>query len=223
MASPLIPQKPRAVIFDWDDTIVDTWTVATQALAETLQAMGHAVWTEEEMRAKAGPSARDMFMQMFGDRWQDADRIYYDAYHRLHGGKTALLSGVAGTLEYLRRKGVYLAVASNKRGEYLREEAARAGLAGHFSRIVGAGDAEKDKPDPAPLYLALADSGIVPDTSVWYVGDAHTDMMCAYSAGCAGILIETKPPPNELLFKNPPAQRVRNHGHFMEFIDPYFT
>ena len=58
--------KPRAVIFDWDDTVIDSWHVALQAFNTAMQAMGHKPWTDEEARKGTGTSARDMFMSLFG-------------------------------------------------------------------------------------------------------------------------------------------------------------
>jgi beta-phosphoglucomutase-like phosphatase (HAD superfamily) len=59
-------QKPDAVIFDWDDTIVDTWQVVRSAINTTLEAFGHAPWSEDEARKRIGPPARSLFSGLFG-------------------------------------------------------------------------------------------------------------------------------------------------------------
>ena len=41
-------QRPRAILFDWDNTLVESWGVIHEALNLTLAAMGHAHWTREE-------------------------------------------------------------------------------------------------------------------------------------------------------------------------------
>ena len=51
------------------------------------------------------------------------------------------------------------------------------------------GDAEADKPDPAPMRLALAACGVPPSPAVWYVGDTALDMQAARAAGCAAVLL----------------------------------
>ncbi|HEY6335247.1 MAG TPA: hypothetical protein VI113_05115, partial [Alphaproteobacteria bacterium] len=43
--------RPRALLFDWDSTLVDNWRSIETALNATLVAMGHAPWTAEETRA----------------------------------------------------------------------------------------------------------------------------------------------------------------------------
>ncbi len=55
--------------------------------------------------------------------------------------------------------------------------------------MIGAGDAAADKPDPAPIHLALAQLGHVADPSVWYMGDTALDMQAARAAGVTAVLI----------------------------------
>ena len=216
--------KPRAVLFDWDDTVVNNWHIGVDAINTTLVHMGMEPWSEAEIRRRSGQSARDAFIILFGEeRWQEADRVYYQTFLKLCRERgVQLVDGIGDVLAALARAGVYMGVVSNKRGDLLREDVARAGFTGYFGAIVGAGDAAADKPDPAPVALALNGSGITPARDVWFVGDSHTDMICAHRTGCSGILIETKPPPEDLLIKNLPARRFATHSMFMEFIGEYF-
>ncbi len=215
--------KPRAVIFDWDDTIIDSWGPSLQSLNVTLAAMGEKPWDDAEARRRAGPSARDLFREMFGDRWQEADKIFFDALRSLFREHLPVYPDVEPVLKTLAENNVYMAVVSNKRGPLLREEAKDAGFNHYFGKIVGAGDAAADKPDPAPVRMALEGSGIAPGSDVWFIGDSHTDMLCAANAGCLGLLIETKPPPEETLRGHAPLRRFRKHSDLMEFINHVFS
>jgi len=58
-----------------------------------------------------------------------------------------------------------------------------------FGAVVGAGDAPLDKPDAAPVRLALEQSGIEPGETVWFVGDTGLDMECARNSGCVPVLL----------------------------------
>ncbi|TAL37702.1 MAG: HAD family hydrolase [Alphaproteobacteria bacterium] len=215
--------KPQAVIFDWDDTLVDNWNTAFKALNTALVHMGAPPWTEDEARRRSGPSAKDLFTQLFGaDRWKEADKVYYDTFCALVLDNVRLHDKAEDFLNALQKNNIYMAVVSNKRGHLLRKEVEHLGFNRYFGKVIGAGDAAADKPDPAPLLLSLEGSGIPPGPAVWYVGDSHTDMMCALRAGCTAVLIETKPPPEDLLIKNPPTGRVRHHGDLMELLDRHF-
>jgi len=214
--------KPTAVIFDWDDTIVESWPVALESLNAALTGMGQAAWSDDEARRRCGGSARDMFQTLFGERWQEADKIYYDTYGRLTIENVRIHAHAEDILKALAKDKVYLAVVSNKRGTLLRLEAARIQFDKYFGKIIGAGDAEADKPHPAVVHMALQDSGIAAGPHVWFVGDSHTDMLCALNAGCTSILLETKTPPEETLLNNPPARRFKKHHDLMEFIKTCF-
>ncbi len=216
--------KPRAVIFDWDDTLVDNWDTAFKALNTALVHMGAKPWTEEEARRRSGPSARDLFTGLFGaDRWKEADKVYYDTFCALVLDNVKLHDRAEDFLKGLKENGVYMAVVSNKRNPLLSREVEHLGFNKYFTKVIGAGEAKADKPDPAPLLLALEGSGIPAGPDVWYIGDSHTDMMCALRAGCTAVLIETKPPPEDLLAQYPPTGRVRHHRDLMELLDRYFA
>jgi phosphoglycolate phosphatase len=215
--------KPQAVVFDWDDTLVDNWDTAFKALNAALVHMGAQPWTAEEARRRSGPSARDLFTGLFGaDRWKEADKVYYDTFCKLVLDNVKLHDHAEDFLKKLKANGIYMAVVSNKRNPLLRQEVEHLGFNQYFAKVIGAGEAKADKPDPAPLLLALEGSGIAPGPAVWYIGDSHTDMMCALRAGCTAVLIETKPPPEDLLAAHPPTGRVRHHGDLMELLEQYF-
>lgn len=182
-------ERPRAVLFDWDNTLVDNWAAIGDALNATLIAYGQEPWTEAETRERVRRSMRDTFPAMFGERWEEARDLFYARFTAGHLETLKALPGAAELLEALDSMDVYLGVVSNKQGGLLRREAEHLGWTGRFRRLIGAGDAAADKPDPAPIALALAGSGIEQGPGVWFVGDAGIDLMCAKNAGCVGVLI----------------------------------
>lgn len=211
--------KPDAVIFDWDDTIVDTWHVVRSAINATLAHFGHAPWSEDEARKRIGPPARVLFSGLFGeDKWQEADKIYIAAYQANISEHIRVHDGARDTLAALAAAAVPMAVVSTKRGPLLRAEAAQLGLDGFFARMVGAGDAPADKPNAAAVQFALEPLKINPSKSVLFIGDSVTDMVSAENAGCIGILIETKPPAEDALALHPPKHRVKNHPELADLL-----
>ena len=67
--------KPKALVFDWDNTLVDSWGTIHAALAETFEAMGHVPWTLEETRQRVRYSMRESFPKLFGDEMTEAKRL----------------------------------------------------------------------------------------------------------------------------------------------------
>ena len=187
-------EKPRAIIFDWDNTLVDTWDIIHDAMNATLTTFARETWTLEETRRRVRRSMRDAFPEMFGDRWEEAGRCFYDRYRAVHLEKLKASEGAAAMLERLSGAGVYLGVVSNKLGEYLRQEADYLGWMGHFGRMVGALDAPRDKPAPDPVDMALAGSGVNRGPLVWFAGDTEIDLECAVNAECVPVLVRQDPP-----------------------------
>ncbi|MEE8499356.1 MAG: HAD family hydrolase [Kiloniellales bacterium] len=187
--------RPRALLFDWDNTLVDTWGAIHHALTVTFEAMNREPWTLEETRQRVRRSAREAFPALFGARAEEAAGIFYQAFESDHLETLEAREGAAALLRGLAESGgYYLAVVSNKRGDLLRQEAAWLGWEGYFERLVGANDAARDKPAVDAVELALGDSGLVPGPEVWFVGDTDIDMVCAANAGCLPVLLRTEPP-----------------------------
>ena len=198
------PPRPRALLFDWDNTLVDTWETIHHALVVTFTAMGREPWTMAETKLRVARSLRDSFPLLFGDRWEAARQLYLDTFVSIHLDRLKAMAGATELLQALAGSGFYLGVVSNKTGAVLRREADHLGWTKHFRRLVGAGDAALDKPHAAPVLLALDGSGIGAGDA-WYVGDTALDMECAGNAGCLGVLLGARPLEEESFAQFPPA------------------
>lgn len=187
MASVNLP-APQAVIFDWDNTLVNTWPVIHGALFRTFEQYGLTPWTLEETKARVAHSLRDSFPALFGEKWEEAGKAYQGHYLASHLAELEVLTEAEEVLRLLREKGIYTALVSNKKGPTLRKEIAHLGWQDYFAKAIGSGDAAHDKPHPDPVYLALEGSGIAPGASVWFVGDTHVDLEVAANTGCTPVL-----------------------------------
>ena len=194
------PDRPRTVLFDWDNTLVDTWSVIHRALNATLADLGRPTWSLAETQARVRRSAREAFPAWFGTDAERAAEIFYTRFERDHLDGLRPREGADAMLAALAQSGYDLAVISNKRSDLLRREVAHLGWQHHFRRLVGAGDAPRDKPDPAAVTLALSNAPGDSDTPgpVWLVGDTDIDLAWAVNAGCVPVLLrETPPQPGE--------------------------
>jgi phosphoglycolate phosphatase len=180
--------RPVAILWDWDNTLVDGWAAIQHGLNVTFRAFAMPEWDRDTVLARVRGSLRDTFPGMFGAEWERARDIFYAAVRECH---LQVLSPLPGTGAMLEAAGAIApqAVVSNKQGPLLRAEAVHLGWEGHFAAILGAGDAARDKPDPAPLLLALQSCHVRPGKQVWYVGDTALDMQAARAAGCTAVLM----------------------------------
>lgn len=186
---------PKAILFDWDNTLVDSWAVIHHAMTATFEALGERPWTLEETRHKVRKSARDSFPELFGARADAATEVFYRTYEADHLNRLRALPGAAEMLRTLAAaEDLLLGVVSNKRGRLLRLEAAELGWDRYFGPLVGAADAVKDKPAREVVDLALDGSGIAAGPEVWFVGDTDIDLLCARNSGCTGVLVRPEPP-----------------------------
>ena len=150
-------QKPDILLFDWDNTLVDGWVGIAAALNAAFEAFGKPLWTVEDTKNRVRVSLKESFPVMFGDAWEQARDIFYAAFH---GNHLDHVSPMPGAVEALLAGAPWpRGVVSNKAGRYLRAEVLHLGWQGHFGAVIGAGDAHADKPDPAPILMALEQMG----------------------------------------------------------------
>lgn len=182
-------QKPDAIIYDWDNTLVDTWPLIHTAINKTMQAMQQDKWSLEKVRNTVHKSMRESFPQIFGNDWQKAGEIYKNSYQEINLNKICLLSNSLNLLNLVYQKNIPQFIVSNKIGHTLRKEVDYLKITNLFFSIIGAGDANYDKPNPHPVDLALLGSDIDPKIHhVWFIGDTIADIDCAYATKTQAIV-----------------------------------
>ncbi|MDP9127638.1 MAG: HAD family hydrolase [Pseudomonadota bacterium] len=184
----MTPHFPRAVIFDWDNTLIDSWPLILRSMNRTLADCGRPTWSLDEVKARSTYAAKEYFPHLFGKAWEDALARYYTHYAAERSAEAPIpLPGARGLLDWLQTKSIPAFVVSNKRGDYLRQEASSLGWDNLFVALVGANDTAKSKPARDPVDLALSKGGLKAGMHVWFVGDTEVDMTCAHNAGCTAV------------------------------------
>lgn len=184
---------PRAILFDWDHTLVDNWGAIQTAINAALSAFDLPNWDRDETLRRVRASMRDSFPELFGEEWPRARDIFYETFEARHLETLRELPGALSCLDVIGAASIPCGVVSNKRGSFLRTEVEALGWTPRFGAILGAGDAERDKPDPAAALMALERLGVAPGRDVWFVGDTETDVDCADAAGLTPFLVAGTP------------------------------
>jgi len=193
------------VIFDLDGTLIDSYQALFLAFIHTYQNMGLAPLTDEEVRRVLGHGVSSTFRDLLGEeRVPQAMSLFRQKYEEVMRPNTHLLPGAREVLEALHRRGIKLAVATNKIGQFARELFEYLGLDGLFAIIVGDEDVSQNKPDPEMLLHAIEKMGLKKE-EVIFVGDSPIDIQTAKNAGIRAFAVPTGVTKREDLEKAQPT------------------
>jgi phosphoglycolate phosphatase len=175
---------PRAVLFDWDGTLVDSAERTFRCYTEIFSAHGIA-FDRARFESTYSPDWYRTYEQVGlpPERWADADARWIACYEAAPG---ALVAGARQALERLAARGVVLGVVSSGDGERVRAEMAALDVARHFATAVCGGETARRKPHPEPLLVAL-ERLAVPPAECAYVGDSPEDVAMAKAAGAFAV------------------------------------
>jgi len=179
-----------AALFDFDGTLADSFTAITASTNYVRGTYHLTPLAEGVVREYVGYGLPNL-MQELVPAANPAEAV--DRYREHHRGAmragTRLFPGVPETLAELVRRGLKLAVCSNKGVSFTRELVAHLGVAEYFVAVLGPDDVGgRAKPDPAMLHEGLARVGATTATAV-YVGDMAIDVHVARAAGMTVWLV----------------------------------
>ncbi len=183
-------QSPiRAVLFDLDGTLLDSYTLIAESFRHACRAVLGREISDAEIVADWGAPLRVRFQRVRGaapsrvKTLMDAYLAYYDAQHdRL----ATLFPGVLEMLEALKRRGCHMGLVTSKRRYTTRLAVQAFALGRFFDAVVSEQDVPAAKPAPDPVLKALRDLDAQPHEALM-VGDAVFDIQAARAAGVASV------------------------------------
>jgi phosphoglycolate phosphatase len=186
----------RAVLFDWDGTLLNSYASDTRAYLTMFRALG-IEWGVAELARHYSPNWYRVYQaaRIPRAKWREADRLWTQAY-AMENPK--LMSGARRIVEILKRD-FDLAIVTSGNRKRVTQQLREFNLAEYFSVCICSEDAPRKKPHPAPLMLALRQLRADPADCV-YVGDTQEDVEMARRAGVRPIGV---------LGPFPTAQRIR--------------
>ena len=178
----------RAVIFDWDLTLWNSWDIHLWLMERTGFDLGIIPPGAEAVAAEFHRPFHQHLLWFFGstpDSQGELDTIvaaYLHHYHAIVGHRNYLYPGVASLLRGLRRRGIRIGILSDKVPEFGEAELRQSGMADLVEYTSFKTDRRPFKPDPTGLFHVLEGLG-VEAADTMYVGDAPQDIACAREAG----------------------------------------
>jgi N-acetyl-D-muramate 6-phosphate phosphatase len=187
-------QKPLAILFDFDGTLVDSAPDLAGAINDLRAELHLDPMPFDALRPYATYGARSLLKAGLDLTPEHPDYVtqrqrFLAIYGDRKLSKTHLFDGVLELLIAIERAGVPWGIVTNKSArlaepmidELLRERA--------FSpAVVVCGDTTPTpKPHPAPLLLAAEKINATPETC-WFVGDGESDIKAAIAARMPPVL-----------------------------------
>ena len=181
----------RAVLFDFDGTLADSYPAITASVNYVRAAHGLPPLEEAEVRRHVGRGPAYLLEHTVPGSDVEADIRLYLAHHPsvLRSG-TRLLPGAAQALAALKRSGRLTGVCSNKPVDFTRELLTYLGIAKNVDVVLGPEDVARPKPAPDMLLAALHRLG-VPPAQALYIGDMTVDIATARAAGVSVWVVPT--------------------------------
>jgi HAD superfamily hydrolase (TIGR01549 family) len=173
----------RAVLFDWDGTLLDSFAADTRAYLAMFKALG-VTFTRDDLARHYHPDWTRVYraLRIQRSRWSRADKLWREAYAL---EKPQLLPGTRAVLRTLLKR-FTLGLVTSGDGSRVRTQLEMFKLTNWFAACVCSEDAAHKKPHPAPLERALEMLRVAPEDAV-YVGDSAQDMEMARRAGVRAI------------------------------------
>jgi HAD superfamily hydrolase (TIGR01549 family) len=173
------PNGLRAVLFDWDGTLVDSAERTYGCYVRVFSAYGIA-YDHAAFARTYSPDWYRTYDQVGlpRERWPEADERWISCYE---SEPSRLLPGAREALERLAGRGVAQGLVSSGDGTRVRREIETLGLQRFFGAVVCGGDTARRKPDPEPLLAALERLGVAAAETA-YVGDSPEDVAMARAA-----------------------------------------
>jgi phosphoglycolate phosphatase len=181
----------RAVLFDFDGTLGDSYPAITASVNHVRSLHGLPPLPEAEVRRHVGRGPDYLFRHTVPGGDLQADTAAYRAHHPsvLRGG-TRLMPGAADALRALHERGLKLGVCSNKPVDFTRELLSYLGVAAYLDVVLGPEDVARPKPAPDMLLAALPRLGVAANEAL-YVGDMTVDVETARAAGVRVWIVPT--------------------------------
>lgn len=178
----------RAIFFDLDGTLLNTLEDLADSANAALEASGFPVHPVEAFRYFVGSGAITLITRALPpDKIEDklvstCYKRFREEYSRRWDMKTRPYAGIPELLDELQRRGIRMAILSNKPQAATEECVARFLSKWPFDPVHGHREGIPVKPDPVGALAMAKHLGLRPD-EVLYLGDSDVDMQTAVRAG----------------------------------------
>lgn len=199
-------QKIKAFIFDMDGILLDTESVCRLCWQRAADQLG-LTGGDEIYQKCVGCNNNDMNI-MINDYFSkqrtdfnvgEFNKLAHDLFYVIEKEDgLEKMKGVDFCLDYLKKQGFILAVASSTRKVNVLRQIADAGIFDYFKTFTCGDDVVHSKPDPEIYLKACASVGLKPEECA-AVEDSPNGVKSAFAAGLKCIMVPDQIQPDEYI------------------------
>lgn len=186
-----IPENIKAVIFDFDNTLVDCIKPKVPQHKHTARQLGIELSDEEILRNWSIHSFSGLLKTLYGEQAAQANKLIIEQYDQF---PKELYPDTIENLNALGGAGLHLALMTSLREDRLEKDFEATGIDPNIFNYIQTEKATTvHKPNGAvfdPTKKWLASIGVQDPRDALYVGDALEDMQAATEAGLGFVGIE---------------------------------
>ncbi len=181
----------RAVIFDLDGTLLDTFPAIVRAWNAGMEPIFGRSFEPQEVVSHFGLPDEQMLRAAFPAALSEAEKRaaierYFAGYRDAHDAIEPF-AGITSLLDFLENRGVPLGVMTGKGRRACDETLAHFSWTNRFRSVVTGSEVEHQKPHPEGPLRVARELNVEPRDCV-FVGDSPADIGAAESAGMFSVV-----------------------------------
>ena len=209
----------RAVLFDLDGTLVDSYGALAEAVNYARREHGLHELSALRIRDFVGDGLQTLLQRAF-DRDEvprSVQTAFESRYDEICCGESKVLADVETTLSELARDGVAMAVCTNKPTSFSKKILEFLQLASYFTAIVGPDLAGARKPEAQHVLCTLASTGCEASEAL-FVGDMPIDVHAARNSGLDVAVVPTGSSSSEQLRASRPDHYLDRFSDLLKVV-----
>ena len=208
----------KLVIFDMDGTTIDTDLLVVESFSLTIQKFnpGYKPHLTDLLKFSGPALPLSMAKCVPSDKVDEACRYFRDVSKPMYQSIVSVYSGLEDVLKELTRRGIKVALNTNKLHAFALYGLECVHLEQYFPIIVAGGDVKVAKPSGEGVKEAMKRAGITNKQEVLYIGDTVVDLDTANDAKVDSMIVTWVP--RQLPQGAKPTYYLDNYSHFFEVL-----
>jgi phosphoglycolate phosphatase len=209
----------RAVLFDLDGTLVDSYAALADAVNFALRAHGLNEVDTTRIKTLVGHGIERLLQRACETEAvpKSVTDAFESRYDEVCCTASKVLEDVEPTLHQLAAAGVCMAVCTNKPTSFSKKILDFLNLAPHFRAVVGPDLAGARKPDAQHVIRTLEEAGCSAHESL-FVGDMPIDVAAARNSGIDVAVVATGSSSYEQLLESRPDYLLKRFSDLVAIV-----